>query len=332
MTLLGLETSCDETAASVVRGGKILSNVVSTQVEWHAPHGGVVPEVASRQHLRRVDGVVVEALKQADVTAQELEAIAVTRGPGLPSALLVGVSAARGLATRLNLPLLPVHHIEAHLYSVEETIAASSFVALVVSGGHTLLWHVERFGCHRRLGGTADDAAGEALDKAAQLMGLGYPGGPAVESAARMGNAQRYDFPRPMLDSGDWNFSFSGLKSSLRRTVIDLKKREGLSPNVVTDLCASFQAAVFDVLVEKTVRAARSCGVSAVALAGGVACNQELRRRLEKACKGLGWRFACADKMLCTDNAAMVALLAEKKWALGWRPEKQWDIAPDWVL
>ena len=220
MLLLAIETSCDETSAAVVRGGKTLSNIVSSQVDLHAVYGGVVPEVASRQHLRMVDAVIRQACERAGIEARQLDALAVTRGPGLPSALLVGVSAARGLALRLGKPLFPIHHMEAHLYSPH--LDPGPFVALVVSGGHTMLIHAGEFGGHRVLGQTVDDAAGEAFDKAAQLIGLGYPGGPQIEREAAKGNPRAFDFPRPMLHSPDWNFSFSGLKTALRRTVASL--------------------------------------------------------------------------------------------------------------
>ncbi len=348
MLVLGIETSCDETSAAVVQDRQILSNVVSSQMDLHSVYGGVVPEVASRQHLRVVDAVIARACKQADISVSGIDAIAVTRGPGLPSALLVGVSTARGLALRWRKPLIPIHHMEAHLYS--PAVEAAPFVALVVSGGHTLLVHVLRFGEHQLLGQTLDDAAGEAFDKAAQLMGLGYPGGPAIEQKAKNGNPKAFRFPRPMLDSGDWNFSFSGLKTALRRTVASLlppltlplgkgeKKGVGhrqvphLEQQQVADLCASFQAAVVEVLVEKTIRAAQYFQVSQVALSGGVACNHALRSVLEKGCQAKGIRLAVAERNLCTDNAAMIALLAARKLDHGFGPPSNWDIKPDWIL
>jgi N6-L-threonylcarbamoyladenine synthase len=387
--LLALETSCDETAAAVVRDGAILSSVVSSQAKLHAPYGGVVPEVASREHLRVVDAILLEALGKAGGEASALEAVAVTRGPGLPSALLVGVAAARGLALRLGKPLVPVHHVEAHLYSAP---VEAPFVALVVSGGHTMLVHVESVGKHRLLGQTVDDAAGEAFDKAAQLLGLGYPGGPAIEKAARKGNPKAYDFPRPMLDSDDWNFSFSGLKTALRRAVQQTRgapppsaapssgsasssasEGEGIPPKTfgapsepsaplpgsappignrqseignaaasalpirkqkseIANLSASFQAAVVETLVGKTLRAARKLGARGISVSGGVACNGALKAAFEKACRrerlALGW----AERDLCTDNAAMIGLLAERKLRAGAPIPASWDIAPDWAL
>ncbi|MCC7519190.1 MAG: tRNA (adenosine(37)-N6)-threonylcarbamoyltransferase complex transferase subunit TsaD [Verrucomicrobiae bacterium] len=329
--LLAIETSCDETAAAVVRDGAILSSIVASQAKLHAPYGGVVPEIASRQHLRSVDALVLEALKQARVSPTALDAVAVTRGPGLPSALLVGVAAARGLALRLGKPLLPIHHIEAHLYSAP---VAAPFVALVVSGGHTLLVHVARVGSHRLLGRTLDDAAGEAFDKVAQLLGLGYPGGPAIEKVACNGNPKAYDFPRPMLKSGDWNFSFSGLKTALRRAAAQPRTARADQPpeETTADLAASFQAAVVEILVEKTLRAARAREVRAVSVSGGVACNGALKVAFEAACRrenlALGW----AERALCTDNAAMIGRLAARKLAAGAPIPEDWDIAPDWTL
>ncbi|MFZ4693642.1 MAG: tRNA (adenosine(37)-N6)-threonylcarbamoyltransferase complex transferase subunit TsaD [Verrucomicrobiia bacterium] len=327
LTLLAIETSCDETAAAVVRDGAILSSVVSSQATLHAPYGGVVPEVASRQHLRSVDAIMLDALEKARISPIEIDAVAVTRGPGLPSALLVGVAAARGLALRLGKPLLPVHHVEAHLYSAP---VEPPFVALVVSGGHTILVHVECTGKHRLLGQTLDDAAGEAFDKAAQLLGLGYPGGPEIEKAARGGNPKAFDFPRPMLHSGDGNFSFSGLKTALRRAVANISA--SASAPEISNLAASFQAAVVETLVSKTLRAARTLGVRAVSVSGGVACNGALKAAFGQACRREGLALGWAERTLCTDNAAMIGLLAERKLAAGVPIPTEWDIAPDWAL
>ena len=367
MRILGIETSCDETSAAVVCDGKILSNVVSSQVDLHVAYGGVVPEVASRQHLRLIDAVIREAMDRAMISAGELDAITVTRGPGLPSSLLVGVAAARGLSLRLNKPLIPIHHIEAHLYSPQ--LEPAPFVALIVSGGHTLLVHVRKWGEHRVLGRTMDDAAGESFDKAAQLIGLSYPGGPEIEREARKGNPRAFDFPRPMLHSKDWNFSFSGLKTAVRYTVASLKsevrigrpqsphksaiqipqssssavasaKAEvlspqplALSPQQVADLSASFQAAAIEVLVKKTMRAAKACQARQIAVSGGVACNMSLRAEFERQCRTEGIRLAFAERTLCTDNAAMIALLGERKMSHGFEiPSADWDIEPDWIL
>ena len=326
MRVLGIETSCDETSAAVVENGKILSNIVSSQVKLHEAYGGVVPEIASRQHLKWIDHVVQEACEQASAAVQKLDAIAVTRGPGLPSALLVGVSAARGLAARWRKPLVPIHHMEAHLYSAE---IQPPFVALIVSGGHTMLVFVPEFGEQRVLGQTADDAAGEAFDKAAQLLGLGYPGGPCIERESKKGDPRAFDFPRPMMDSSDWNFSFSGLKTALRRT---LQKLGALDAKTIADLSASFQMAIIEVLVEKTIRVAKSLQVSQITLSGGVGCNEILRSEFEERCQKEGFGFVVTERSLCTDNAAMIALLAEKKLIHGFQPLQDWDIEPDWIL
>ncbi|MDD2709996.1 MAG: tRNA (adenosine(37)-N6)-threonylcarbamoyltransferase complex transferase subunit TsaD [Verrucomicrobiae bacterium] len=327
MRILGIETSCDETSAAVVADGCVLSSAVSSQVDFHAVYGGVVPEVASRQHLKLIDAVVRQALTQGRVHPRELDAVAVTRGPGLPSALLVGVAMAKGLAARYGKPLAPVHHLEAHLYS--SPIDSGAFVALVVSGGHTMLIHAPHIGGHRVLGSTVDDAAGEAFDKVAQMLGLPYPGGPVIELQAAQGNPRAFDFPRPMLHSGDWNFSFSGLKTAVRRTVGLLG---GDKTARMADLCASFQLAVVEVLVEKTLAAAKKFRVRQIAVSGGVACNGSLRQALEKRCQREGMRLRFAEKKYCTDNAAMVALLAERKLSQGWLPPDDWDIQPDWRL
>jgi N6-L-threonylcarbamoyladenine synthase len=325
--ILGLETSCDETSAAVAQDGQVLSNIVSSQVDLHAVYGGVVPEVASRQHLRLIDTVIRQACEQASLEPSRLDAVAVTQGPGLPSALLVGTSAARGLASRIRKPLVPVHHIEAHLYS--PSIQSVPLVALVISGGHTLLVHVRRFGEHEVLGSTVDDAAGEAFDKAAQLLKLTYPGGPAIEKAAKDGNPRAFDFPRPMLHSGDWNFSFSGLKTAVRRAVAGMGDS---LPARVADLAASFQAAVIEVLVEKAIGAAKACRVASIAMSGGVACNGALRAAFEQRCRDESFSLVVAEKKFCTDNGAMIALLAERKLRNGYTPPADWDIQPDWSL
>jgi N6-L-threonylcarbamoyladenine synthase len=327
MVILGIETSCDETSAAVVRDGSLLANIVSSQVDLHAVYGGVVPEIASRQHLKLIDAVIVEACQKAQIDFRELDAVAVTRGPGLPSALLVGVSTARGLALRYGKPLMPIHHMEAHLYS--PALDDSPFMALIVSGGHTMLVYVSKFGHHQLLGQTRDDAAGEAFDKAAQLLGLGYPGGPRIEKEGKSGNARRFDFPRPMLDSPDWNFSFSGLKTALRRTVTSLGK---IDASITSDLCASFQSAIVEVLTEKTLRATKVYHAKQIAVSGGVACNGALRAEFERRCGQEGIRLSFAEKFLCTDNAAMIAFLAEKKLRKGFQHQMEWDIEPDWVL
>lgn len=308
MLILGIETSCDETSAAVVEDGrKILSNVVSSQVDLHAAYGGVVPELASRQHLRLIGPVVAKALEEAGVDAARIDALAVTYGPGLPSALLVGLSASKGLAMSLDRPLIPINHLEAHLYSpfvMTDAPMRDPFIALIVSGGHTILAHASGYDEYRVLGQTVDDAAGEAFDKGARLLGLGYPGGPLIDEHARRGNRAAVPFPRGMLDSDDWNFSFSGVKTSLAYYI----KKNPHFP--LEDLCASYQEAIIEVLVEKTLRAARAMKVRAVAASGGVSCNSRLREFLKQRCDGASLALHMAPAHLCTDNAGMIAALA----------------------
>ncbi|MBC8101268.1 MAG: tRNA (adenosine(37)-N6)-threonylcarbamoyltransferase complex transferase subunit TsaD [Cytophagales bacterium] len=307
MNVLGIETSCDETAAAVVVDGRhVLSNVVASQMREHARYGGVVPEVASRRHVEQINRVLQAALEDADRTLSEIDAIAVTNRPGLMGALLVGVSAAKAIAMARNLPLIGVHHIEAHLYAnfldPDPNRAKADFpaVALVVSGGHTDLFHLRAHGDYALMGRTRDDAAGEAFDKCARLMGLGYPGGPAIEAAARTGNPKAVSLPRGALP-GTWEFSFSGLKTAVRRAA------EADPAPSVADLAASFQEAVVEVLVAKTVAAAAFVGVNRVFLAGGVAANTRLRERMQAACDAAGLALFYPPILLCTDNAAMVA-------------------------
>ena len=340
MTVLAFETSCDETCAAVVQHGRVRANVVSSQIALHAEYGGVVPELATREHLRNLMPVAETALREAEVKPAQLDAVAATRGPGLPSALLVGLRAAQAVAFALEKPFLGIHHHEAHLYSpwiVGEPPAAdfAAFqpnVSLVVSGGHTLLVLVEGLLQHRLLGSTVDDAAGECFDKVAKLIGLPYPGGPALDQLAQEGNGRTFDFPRPMLNEPDDDFSFSGLKTSVRYFLRD-------HPEVLDDgrrlrdLCASVQAAIVDVLVGKTIKAARRCGVRCVTASGGVTCNSGLRAELAAACQREGFSLRLADRMFCTDNAAMVGVLAERKLMGGHPPsDPDEEIQPSWDL
>ena len=339
MTLLALETSCDETSAAVVRDGCVLSNVVSSQIKLHAEYGGVVPELATREHLKNLQPVTEAALREAHVTAGELDAVAATQGPGLPAALMVGLKAAQAMAFALGKPFLGVHHHEAHLYSPwiwgEPLVAHfeefQPNVSLVVSGGHTLLVNVEGELKHRVLGSTIDDAAGECFDKTAKLIGLAYPGGPLIDRLAESGDARRFDFPRPKLRDADNDFSFSGLKTSVRYFLRD-------NPNLldkdqaVRDLCASVQAAIVEVLVTKTIRAAKRLGVQCVTASGGVTCNRALRRELASTCERNRFTLRVAERALCTDNAAMIAVLAERKLMRGIVTELDADIAPGLAL
>ncbi len=324
MIILAFETSCDETSAAVIRDGVILSNLVASQTALHAEYGGVVPELATREHLRHIGPVAKRALREAGVAAPELDLIAATRGPGLPSALLVGLKYAQALAFSLGRPLQALNHHEAHLYSpwirgtppraVLEDFQPS--VSLIVSGGHTLLVLVETGLRHKVLGGTLDDAAGECFDKTAKLLGLPYPGGPEVDRLAREGNPRAFDFPRPMLRDAGEDFSFAGLKTSVRYLV---QKSPGLlaGRQSICDLCASIQAAIVEVLVHKTVRAALRHGVGCVTVSGGVTCNKALRQALARACAEAGLDLRLAEPALCTDNAGMVGVLAWMKMNAG---------------
>jgi len=340
MTLLALETSCDETSAAVVRDGKILSNVVSSQIELHAEYGGVVPELAAREHLKNLLPVAQSALREAGIASAQLDAVAATQGPGLPNALLVGLKAAQAAAFALGKPFIGVNHHEAHLYSpwISGETATADFskfqpnVSLIVSGGHTLLVLVKSELNHRVLGGTIDDAAGECFDKTGKLMGLPYPAGPVIDRLAEQGNPTAFAFPRPLLHDANDDFSFSGLKTSVRYFIRDhpalLDDRQK-----VCDLCASVQAAIIEVLVKKTMRAAKRENVRCVTASGGVTCNRALRLELERACARNGFTLRLAEKSLCTDNAAMIGILAERKLlAHAPLPSLDDEIKPGWAL
>lgn len=316
--ILGIETSCDETAAAVVKGGReILSDVVASQVDFHSRFGGVVPEIASRKHIEAITGVVEEALEDAGVTHKDLDAIAVTYGPGLVGALVVGVSYAKGLAMATGLPLVGVNHLEGHIVAaaLDDPSVEPPLVALVVSGGHTSLVFVPEWGRYEVLGQTLDDAAGEAFDKVAKYMGLGYPGGPVISRLAAEGDPEAVDFPRALMDSGDYAFSLSGLKTAVI-TYIEGERAAGREPDKA-DVAASFQRAVVDVQVAKTLRAAEEAGVETIVLAGGVAANPELRGRLGAAAAEQGVHLAVPPPRLCTDNAVMVAAAAHARLATG---------------
>ena len=337
--LLALETSCDETSAALVDRGRVLSNVVSSQVRLHAEYGGVVPELAAREHLRNLLPVARAALAEADVGTAALDAVAATQGPGLPSALLVGLKAAQGLAFALNRPFLGVHHHEAHLYSpwiageppLADFAGFEPNVSLVVSGGHTMLVHVESVLKHRLLGSTLDDAAGECFDKVGKLLGLPYPAGPVIDRLAEKGNPSAFDFPRPMISEPNDDFSFSGLKTSVRYFIRDHPElvEDGRQ---LRDLCASAQKAIVDVLVAKTISAARRLRVRCVTASGGVTCNRALRRELQAACAREGVQLRLAQSALCTDNAAMIGILAEARLRVGSLTDLDADIRPGWSL
>ncbi len=336
LRVLGLESSCDETAASVLEDGRvILSHVVASQADLHSRYGGVFPEVASRQHLRTFYPVVEQALKEAHVSLKDIDALAVTRGPGLPGSLVVGVNFAKGLALATGLPLVGVHHLEAHIYAAwihfegarPPQLPEFPLVVLIVSGGHTELVWMEGHFRYRRLGGTRDDAAGEAFDKVARMLGLGYPGGPAIEKIAQSGNPRAFSFPRARLP-GTWDFSFSGLKTAVLRTV-ETWKRTRQDPLPVADLAASFQEAVVDMLVEKTVAAALEYGAQGIVLTGGVSANQRLRTRLKEASPVPVY---VPPLPLCTDNASMVAAAGHYRFLAGQQDPLDFDVLPTWLL
>lgn len=312
MTVLGIETSCDETSVAVLRDGLLLSNVTATQLV-HAKFGGVVPELASRAHLRLITPVVEDALTTSGVTAGEVDTIAAVYGPGLIGSILVGLSFGKAMAVGLGVPFVGVNHIEAHLVSnlIEDPKPGFPFVALTVSGGHTQLVLVTGPLEYTLLGETRDDAAGEAFDKAAKMLGIGYPGGPLIDKLARGGNPDAVRFPRPYLDEDGYEFSFSGLKTSLLYYVRKhqlTQERLQKEPQLLADLCASFQAAIVDVLVQKLLAAADRHGVPSIAVAGGVAANSELRRRLETESAKRKLRLFVPRFEYCTDNGAMIAM------------------------
>jgi len=306
--ILGIETSCDETSAAVlVNGSELKSHIISSQISTHQKYGGVVPEIASREHIIHLQEVVENALNEAGISFQDLSAIAVTYGPGLVGSLLVGVAGAKAMAYAAGIPLIGVNHLEGHIYAnfLAHSDLQFPLLALLVSGGHTHLVLFRGHGAYKVLGRTLDDAAGEGLDKVARALGLGYPGGPQIERIAREGNPQAFDFPRAMLGAGSLDFSFSGMKSAVLNTLNSARmKGEELNS---ADLAASFQEAVVDILVRKTVMALEDTGVKTLVLAGGVAANSLLKERLEIEASNRGIRFAYPPLKLCTDNGAMIA-------------------------
>lgn len=345
--ILGIETSCDETAAAVVIDGKTMaSNVVASQIDLHAKYGGVFPEVASRAHVEVIAAVVEQAVEDAGISFDQLDAIAVTQGPGLVGSLLVGINYAKGLALALTKPLLGMNHLEGHIYSLWLTQPFREVVfpilVLIVSGGHTELVLMKGHGQYERLGGTLDDAAGEAFDKVGRLLGLPFPGGPNIERAAHIGNVTAYPFPRAKRDSS-YDFSFSGLKTAVMREVTvqpsaearsSRKRGAEKSPKLrsdisVNDVAASFQEALVDILVEKTARAAKEHKVTEIFMAGGVSANQKLRAAMKKE-TDLPVRYPPLN--LCTDNAAMIAAAAYFRYQSGLRNDLDLDVMPMWSL
>ena len=307
ITVLAIESSCDETAAAVVvNGRRVLSNIISSQIDIHKLYGGVVPEIASRKHIERINQVIQEALSEADRTLDDMDAVCVTYGPGLVGALLVGVGAAKALSYASGKPLVGVHHIEGHISAnyIANPELEPPFLCLVASGGHSHLVIVRDYGEYEILGRTRDDAAGEAFDKVARAIGLGYPGGPKIDKLSREGNPGAIDFPRAAIDGAPYDFSFSGVKSAVLNYINGCRmKGEAYSE---ADIAASFQEAVVEVLVDHTMLAAKDHGITRVAIAGGVACNGALRAGMESACRENNYSFYMPPPVLCTDNAAMI--------------------------
>jgi len=311
--ILAIETSCDDTGAAVLLNGReILSNVVSSQVSVHQKYGGVVPELASRKHIESIVPIVTEALETAKVTLKEIDGIAVTQGPGLVGSLLVGLSFAKSIAFATGLPFIGVNHIEAHLSAIflERTPPQFPFIGLVVSGGHTSLYRMNGFGKYKRLGQTRDDAAGEAFDKVAKLLGLGYPGGPIIDELSKTGNPKAIRFPRPVLSKNSLDFSFSGLKTAVVNYVkAHPEPPGGYSENLIKDIVASFQEAVVEVLLKKTIQAAQQQGLKRIVFSGGVAANQRLRERMKEEVLQQKLKVYLPSPSFCTDNAAMVGVV-----------------------
>ena len=320
IVILAIESSCDETAAAVVKNGReVLSNIISSQIALHTLYGGVVPESASRKHIEKINQVIEEALKQANMTLDEIDAIGVTYGPGLVGALLVGVAEAKAIAYAAKKPLIGVHHIEGHISAnyIENKDLEPPFACLVVSGGHTHLVVVEDYGKYKILGRTRDDAAGEAFDKVARAIGLGYPGGPKIDKLSKEGNPEAITFPRAHIAESVYDFSFSGLKSAVLNYLNGAKmKGEEI---VAADVAASFQKAVTDVLVEHAMMAVKEYGFDKLAIAGGVASNSTLRREMELACEKNNVKFYHPSPILCTDNAAMIGAAAYYEYLAGTR-------------
>lgn len=331
--ILAIESSCDETAASVVRNGRIVeSNVISSQIELHKLYGGVVPEIASRKHIEKINQVVQAALDEAGCTLDDIDAIGVTYGPGLVGALLVGVAEAKAIAYARNLPLVGVHHIEGHISAnyIEHPNLEPPFICLVVSGGHTHLVCVKEYGKYEIIGRTRDDAAGEAFDKVARAIGLGYPGGPKIDKLSKEGNPEAITFPKAHVADAPYDFSFSGVKSSVLN-YINSCEMKGITYNQA-DIAASFQKAVIDVLVEHSMKAVDEYGLKQFAIAGGVAANSGLREAMKQACEAKGITFSYPSPIFCTDNAAMIGAAAYYEYLAGTRHGLDLNAVPNLKL
>jgi N6-L-threonylcarbamoyladenine synthase len=326
--VLGIETSCDETAVAVVRGGELLCSEIASQMELHRAYGGVVPEVASRNHVTQLRPLLDAAIQRAGIALDEVDVFAATSGPGLATSLMVGLAAAKGLAIGCGKPFLAVNHLEGHLLSpfFGRAGGVQQCLALIVSGGHTLLVHVKDVGDYHVVGRTLDDAAGEAFDKVAKLLGLPYPGGPEIDRLAREGDAARFDFPRSMRAGGNLDFSFSGLKTAVRYTLPKISTAD------LADVCASFQEAVVDVLVEKTIAASRQTGCELIAVSGGVSCNSRLRAKFQAAAARAHRTLLVAEPRFSTDNAVMIAFAGALRFQNGETSPLGADIDPNQKL
>ncbi len=330
---LAIESSCDETSAAVVKNGReVLSNRILSQIDIHKKFGGVVPEIASRKHIENIDIIIQEALDEAKVTFNDIDNIGVTYGPGLVGALLVGLSTAKALAFALNKPLIGVNHIEGHISAnyIEHKELEPPFVCLIVSGGHTHLVYIKDYGEYEILGRTRDDAAGEAFDKIARALNLGYPGGPIIDKLAVKGDKDAIDFPRAYLEEQSFDFSFSGLKSAVLN-YLNTNKQKGIKLNI-EDIAASFQQAVIEVLVNKTIKAAKMKDSNIIAIAGGVAANEGLRRLMQEKCKSEGIVLRYPSKILCTDNAAMIGCAAYYNYIKGEKSDITLNAVPNLKL
>lgn len=328
--ILAIETSCDETAAAVVKNGRdVLSNIISSQIALHTLYGGVVPEIASRKHIEKINQVIEQALKEANTNLNDIDAIAVTYGPGLVGALLVGVAEAKAISYAVKKPLIGIHHIEGHISAnyIENKDLEPPFLCLIVSGGHTHIVIVKEYGKYEIIGKTRDDAAGEAYDKVARAIGLGYPGGPKIDNLAKQGNKNAISFPRAKIDNAEYDFSFSGLKSAVLN-YINYCKMKNL-PIIEADIAASFQEAVVDVLINKTLLAAKNYNIDKIALAGGVASNSTLRSSMEDICKKNNIKFYMPSPIFCTDNAAMIGVAGYYEFINGVRHELDLNAIPN---